>query len=105
MEFLILSQIRKGLLAPDMERDTPLCMHQYTRLFGTTRVPAFGRDRLVTDYASRHVAVLCRDRFYAFDVYDEHGRPLEVESLERLIAHIVHHAKSAPPVPSLGFAS
>lgn len=59
----------------DFERADPLCMTQYAELFGTTRIPQFGRDKLVTDYNSNHVAVVCRDQYYWFDISDQVGEP------------------------------
>lgn len=64
-----INQLRAGQLAPDYERSDPLCMSQYANLFGSTRIPQFTRDKLVIDYESTHVAVVCNDRFYTFDVW------------------------------------
>ena len=38
--------LRAGMLEPDSMRGVPLDMDQYTRLFGTARVPTEVRDRL-----------------------------------------------------------
>eukprot|EP01125_Pyxidicula_operculata_P008686 TRINITY_DN2894_c0_g1_i2.p1 TRINITY_DN2894_c0_g1~~TRINITY_DN2894_c0_g1_i2.p1 ORF type:complete len:544 (-),score=107.12 TRINITY_DN2894_c0_g1_i2:387-2018(-) len=99
--------IRTDLLAPDSERNVRLCMHQYTKLFGTSRIPQYRRDKLVTDYNARHIAVVARDQYYWFDAYDEDNKPLEIEELQRHIKFILDdakrtEAKSETPIPPLG---
>lgn len=42
-------------------------------LFGSTRVPETGKDRIVSDYKSKHVVVQRRGHFYSFDVLDNEG--------------------------------
>lgn len=51
----------------------PLDMSQYMGLFGSTRIPELGMDRIVNDYKSKHVLVQRRGHFYAFDVLDQDG--------------------------------
>ena len=64
---------RQGTLEPDLWRGTPLCMHQYRKMFGAARIPQRRRDEVIIDDASRHVAVLTKGRFYSFDVLQEDG--------------------------------
>eukprot|EP00960_Hanusia_phi_P029671 748095-Hanusia_phi.AAC.1 len=66
--------VRAGELEPDMFRTTPLCMRQYLRLFGTTRIPRTVRDDVKTCGDARHIAVMCRGHLYWFNVYDESGK-------------------------------
>ncbi|KAI9668904.1 MAG: hypothetical protein M1817_005183 [Caeruleum heppii] len=65
--------IRKEELPPDMLRDTPLCMYQYSRIFGTARVPTENGCHIGQDPTSKHVVVLCRGQFYWFDVLDDNS--------------------------------
>jgi carnitine O-acetyltransferase len=72
-------------------RGTPLDMTQYTRLFGTARVPTDQGCRIDTDPLSKHVVVLRRGQFFWFDVLDSHHRPLLTEralqlNLEAIVA-------------------
>ncbi|OLL23884.1 putative mitochondrial carnitine O-acetyltransferase [Neolecta irregularis DAH-3] len=60
-------------LPPDTLRGAPLCMAQYKRLFGTTRVPTENGCQMHTNEKSRHIIVLNRAQFYYFDVLDENG--------------------------------
>jgi carnitine O-acetyltransferase len=64
--------VRLEILHPDKAKDSPLCMSQYKRLFGSARVPdpsnPFApRDTVVTSNTSTHIVVLCRSQFYWFE--------------------------------------
>ena len=59
-------------LEPELTKAGSLCMYQYTRLFGVTRVPKPNCDVLVGEHPSRarHIIVLVKDQIYSVDVYD-----------------------------------
>nr|POE53388.1 putative mitochondrial carnitine o-acetyltransferase [Quercus suber] len=63
--------VRKEELPPDMLRGQPLCMYQYSRMFGTARIPTDNGCHIGQDPTSKHIVVLCRGQFYWFDVMDE----------------------------------
>lgn len=63
--------VRKEELPPDTVRGTPLCMYQYSRLFGTARVPTENGCHIGQDPDSKHIVVLCHGQFYWFDVMDD----------------------------------
>ncbi|KAA6410069.1 MAG: carnitine acetyl transferase [Lasallia pustulata] len=65
--------IRKEELPPDTVRGAPLCMYQYSRLFGTARVPTENGCHIGQDLGAKHVVVLCRGQFYWFDVLDDNS--------------------------------
>ncbi|KAK4940247.1 carnitine O-acetyltransferase yat1 [Elasticomyces elasticus] len=65
--------VRKEELPPDTLRGTPLDMYQYSRLFGTARVPTENGCIIGQDSDSKHVVVMCRGQFYWFDVLDENN--------------------------------
>lgn len=65
--------VRKEELSPDTVRGTPLCMYQYSRLFGTARVPTDNGCIIGQDSAAQHIIVLCRGQFYWFDVLDSNN--------------------------------
>ncbi|RAL61554.1 hypothetical protein DID88_009593 [Monilinia fructigena] len=52
---------------------TPLCMFQYSRLFGTARVPTENGCHIGEDPESKHLVVLCHGQFYWFDVLDDNS--------------------------------
>jgi len=65
--------LRTETLEPDVFRGTPLCMSQFSRLFGTARLPSGSRCIMSTCQESRHIAVVCRGQFYWFDVLKENN--------------------------------
>ena len=65
--------VRKEELPPDMVRKQPLCMYQYSRLFGTARIPTENGCQIALDPGSKHVVILCRGQFYWFDALDDNN--------------------------------
>src|SRR5947199_9628173 len=47
--------------------------HQFTRIFGTARIPTETACVMQTDEKSKHLVVLCRSQFYWFDVLDDNS--------------------------------
>ncbi|KOS22589.1 putative mitochondrial carnitine O-acetyltransferase [Escovopsis weberi] len=89
--------VRKEELAPDVIKGTPLCMYQFSRLFGTARVPTEAGCKIEQDPESKHIIVLCHGQFYWFDVLDDNS---DVIMTERDIAinlqTIIDHAAETP---------
>jgi len=65
--------VRREELPPDTVRGTPLCMYQYSRLFGTARLPTENGCVISQDPSAKHVVVMCRGQFYWFDVLDDNS--------------------------------
>ncbi|KAH8899640.1 hypothetical protein GQ53DRAFT_741811 [Thozetella sp. PMI_491] len=65
--------VRKEELPPDTVRGTPLDMYQYSRLFGTARVPTEAGCQIEQDPESRHIIIMCHGQFYWFDVLDDNS--------------------------------
>lgn len=65
--------VRKEELPPDKIKGTPLCMYQYSRLFGTARVPTEAGCQIEQDPESKHIVVMCHGQFYWFDVLDDNS--------------------------------
>lgn len=63
--------VRKEELSPDTIRGDPLCMYQYSRLFGTARVPTYNGCHIAQDPGAKHIVAICRGQFYWFDVLDD----------------------------------
>ncbi|XP_014488998.1 PREDICTED: carnitine O-palmitoyltransferase 2, mitochondrial-like [Dinoponera quadriceps] len=51
----------------------PLDMSQYKNLFNTTRIPQLEKDRTFHDSSAKHLVVMRRGHFYAFDVLSANG--------------------------------
>eukprot|EP00735_Rhodelphis_limneticus_P015229 TRINITY_DN941_c0_g1::TRINITY_DN941_c0_g1_i1::g.16077::m.16077 TRINITY_DN941_c0_g1::TRINITY_DN941_c0_g1_i1::g.16077 ORF type:complete len:620 (-),score=182.66,sp/P80235/CACM_YEAST/32.77/5e-89,Carn_acyltransf/PF00755.15/3.4e-150 TRINITY_DN941_c0_g1_i1:397-2223(-) len=84
----------------DRERDTNLCMLQYTRLLNTSRIPVKGRDTLKTAPNSRHFVVISNQHFFRVDVMVD-GKLVPEKALTDQIDHILKSSKNmkAPVVP------
>ncbi|XXG97726.1 hypothetical protein Hte_004035 [Hypoxylon texense] len=65
--------VRREELPPDQIKGVPLDMYQYSRLFGTARVPTENGCQIEQDPDSKHVVVLCHGQFYWFDVLDDNS--------------------------------
>ncbi|CAG9938943.1 unnamed protein product [Clonostachys rosea f. rosea IK726] len=65
--------VRKEELQPDNIKGTPLCMYQFSRLFGTARVPTEAGCQIEQDPESKHIVVMCHGQFYWFDVLDDNS--------------------------------
>lgn len=48
-------------------------MYQFTRLFGTARIPTESGCQIGQDPESKHMVVLCHGQFYWFDVLDDNS--------------------------------
>eukprot|EP01130_Rhizamoeba_saxonica_P014700 TRINITY_DN643_c0_g1_i4.p1 TRINITY_DN643_c0_g1~~TRINITY_DN643_c0_g1_i4.p1 ORF type:complete len:713 (+),score=145.76 TRINITY_DN643_c0_g1_i4:39-2141(+) len=91
-----IDNLRNGRLDFDRERTNNLCMFQYTKLFGSTRIPYRGRDKLLTFHESKHITILARNHFYSFVVFDEDGGPLSQEELELCYDFILKDVENNP---------
>jgi carnitine O-acetyltransferase len=65
--------VRREELPPDTIRGQPLCMYQYSRLFGTARIPTEHGCQIGQDPTSKHIVVMCYGQFYWFDVLDDNN--------------------------------
>lgn len=65
--------VRKEELPPDTLRGQPLDMYQYSRLFGTARVPTENGCQIAQDSGAKHIVVLCKGQMYWFDVLDDNA--------------------------------
>ncbi|KAK4047276.1 carnitine O-acetyltransferase yat1 [Microbotryomycetes sp. JL221] len=88
---------RTGQLEPDSFRGTPLDMSQYSKLFGTSRIPTKTGCKMQVDPESKHIVVMARGQFYWFDVLDSKNRPLLTErALLQNLAAILADAGRTP---------
>ncbi|KAI4158886.1 MAG: hypothetical protein LQ342_007063 [Letrouitia transgressa] len=89
--------VRKEELPPDTLRGSPLCMYQYSRLFGTARVPTENGCQIAQDAGAGHIVVLCKGQFYWFDVLDDNNELVMTEKdLALNLKVIVADAEETP---------
>lgn len=89
--------VRREELPPDTVRGQPLCMYQYSRLFGTARIPTENGCQIGQDPASKHVVVMCYGQFYWFDVLDDnHDLIMTEKDIALNLQVIVEDAQEVP---------
>ncbi|BGP23577.1 hypothetical protein JCM10295v2_002476 [Rhodotorula toruloides] len=79
-------RIDREEILPDSSRAGPFDMHQYTRVFGVTRLPQIPTDTLVHSphpHPSTNIIVMALDHFYTLPVVDAvSGDVLPIENIE-----------------------
>lgn len=114
------TKLDKEELEPDMERDKPLDMSQYPRLFGSSRIPHEKRDYILSytkyrpkgrdalskttnyvDASPTHVVVLHKNHFFKFYVFKE-GRLIHQNDIESNLMAILETGKNLEEVPPVG---
>lgn len=90
--------VRKEELPPDTLRGTPLCMYQYSRLFGTARVPTENGCQIAQDGGAKHIVVLCKGQFYWFDVLDDNADLIMTEKDMALNLQVVVDDAEETPI-------
>ncbi|RKO86040.1 acyltransferase ChoActase/COT/CPT [Blyttiomyces helicus] len=84
-----------------------ICMDQYTRMFGVTRVPKAGCDYNVgagvIPAEGKHIIVIARDQIFTVDVYDSKtGDRISIADIERQLQAVVDAVSTTadvqPPV-------
>ncbi|KAI5477128.1 carnitine O-acetyltransferase [Pseudohyphozyma bogoriensis] len=91
-------------ILPDSSRAGPFCMHQYTKIFGVTRVPKKSIDDLVHSphpHPSEFAIVIANDHFYKLPVLSS-GTPIPLQTLEAQIWAIGVDAQSRPTGAGVG---
>ncbi|XP_053693990.1 carnitine O-palmitoyltransferase 2, mitochondrial [Sabethes cyaneus] len=72
----------------------PLDMSQYGGLFGATRIPETGKDRIYRNEKSRHLLVVRNGHLYSVEVLNSAG---EIEQPETLLARFKHVLEDTRP--------
>ena len=90
--------VRKEELPPDTLRGNPLCMYQYSRLFGTARLPTDNGCHIAQDPGAKHMVVLCKGQFYWFDVLDDNSDLIMTEKDMALNLQVVVDDAEQTPI-------
>ena len=77
----------------------PVDMSQYSRLFGTTRIPKCEQDELMVSPSSRHAVVMRNGHLYAIEVQQASGLPVQPDQLYTTLSAIVNDPIPPPPHP------
>ncbi|GAA6010965.1 hypothetical protein JCM11491_005885 [Sporobolomyces phaffii] len=90
-------------ILPDSSRAGPFEMHQYSRVFGVTRLPHHPSDTLAHSphpHPAKHIVVLANDHFYSLDVVSSDGDGIAPQELERGLWAIAEDARKRGPAPT-----
>ena len=90
--------VRKEELPPDMVRGQPLDMYQYSRLFGTARIPTDHGCQIGQDPFAKHIVVLCHGQFYWFDVLDDNNDLIMTEKDVAVNLQVIVDDASLTPI-------
>ncbi|KAF2471298.1 carnitine acetyl transferas-like protein [Lindgomyces ingoldianus] len=90
--------VRREELPPDTVRGQPLCMYQYSRLFGTARIPTENGCQIGQDPTSKHIVVLCHGQFYWFDVLDDNSDLIMTEKDVALNLQVIIEDAAEVPI-------
>lgn len=72
--------LKNETLPVDRQRNgKPLCMYQYSKLFGASRIPTDDGCVMQADTLSNHIVVMSKSQFYWFDVLDNENNLLMLE--------------------------
>ncbi|XP_071943316.1 carnitine O-palmitoyltransferase 1, liver isoform-like isoform X2 [Antedon mediterranea] len=85
---------REQLPAMRIRNTISVCMSQYERAFGTTRVPGEEIDELVQAHSSqsKHIIVLRKGIYYKVDMMDKEGQLLSPKAMEGIMEWIIKDA-------------
>ncbi|GAA5932375.1 choline/carnitine O-acyltransferase [Sporobolomyces koalae] len=96
-------------ILPDSSRAGPFEMHQYSRVFGVTRLPLHPSDTLAHaphPHPAKHIVVMAHDHFYSLDVVSADGNAVSPAELERGLWAIADDAtRRGPAETSIGVLS
>ncbi|KAG5984502.1 hypothetical protein E4U55_004495 [Claviceps digitariae] len=90
--------VRKEELPPDTVKGKPLCMYQFSRLFGTARVPTDHGCQIVQDPEARHIVVICHGQIYWFDVLDDNSDVIMTEKDIAVNLHTITEDAAQTPI-------
>lgn len=79
-------KLDRGEIVPETTKQGPLDMHQYSRMFGITRVPKPDCDILVGSHpaSAQHIIVMVKDQIFIVYLYDRKtGGRIPVKEVER----------------------
>lgn len=72
--------LKNETLPVDFQRNgKPLCMYQYSKLFGSSRIPNEDGCVMQSDPNSNHIVVLSKSQFYWFEVLDKQNNLIMLE--------------------------
>ncbi|CAG8462315.1 479_t:CDS:10 [Dentiscutata heterogama] len=96
--------VNNELLPPEKTRQGPLCMDQYTKQFGATRIVDSPSDRVITTWpaTAKHIIVIFRDQIFKVQVLGGGGERIPIKEIKRQLQSIVDQVNNTtelqPPI-------
>ncbi|CAG8485294.1 11681_t:CDS:10 [Cetraspora pellucida] len=96
--------INNELLPPEKTRQGPLCMDQYTKQFGASRIADFPSDRIITTWpaTAKHIVVIFKDQIFKVQVLGGNGERVPIKEIKRQLQLVVDQVNNAtelqPPI-------
>ncbi|KAJ1633889.1 hypothetical protein T492DRAFT_866047 [Pavlovales sp. CCMP2436] len=81
-------------LPPETMRGQPLCMHQYSLIFGSTRIPQEGEDVIETHSDSKHIVVFRNDHVFSVRPYHPDGTMFSVAEAAAMLQQVIDMSSS-----------
>ena len=92
MYLYMIKQLRGNNLPQDMFENEPLCMEQYSNLFGVSRLPGLKTDSYCRSPVSKHIIVMRGGSFYKVPVFCAGGEePVSVQEMYNLLSQVLAH--------------
>nr|VFJ93051.1 MAG: Choline/Carnitine o-acyltransferase [Candidatus Kentron sp. LFY] len=88
------ADLRAESLPVDRRRGKPLCMNDYRFFMGAARIPALGRDIMVSHFTHgaygvpHHIVVMCGGRIFRMEVFTRDGQPVPATALHAAFQQI-----------------
>ncbi|KAI8914641.1 acyltransferase ChoActase/COT/CPT [Gorgonomyces haynaldii] len=96
--------INQKQLPAEFIKDKPLCMNQYTDIFGMTRIPGATADTVQNKFPtdSKHIIVMAKDQMYAVQVLADDGSRVTIKEIERLLLQVGQDSLASANEPPIG---
>ncbi|KAI9319380.1 acyltransferase ChoActase/COT/CPT [Dichotomocladium elegans] len=84
-------------IPPDVTRSGPFCMHQLKGMFGTSRIAASPRDKVISTWpaTAKHITVIYKDQFFSLPVFDAKGAALGQQAIASQLLQLVNQVDQA----------
>ncbi|KAJ3293426.1 hypothetical protein HK104_004461 [Borealophlyctis nickersoniae] len=91
-------------IPPEYMKDIPLCMNQYKKQFGTTRIPGTPADTIQSAHpaTAKHIIVLFKDHIFKVDVMHQNGERVTLQNLESALYAVGGQGFASEPAVPVG---
>ncbi|CAG8572345.1 2336_t:CDS:10, partial [Acaulospora morrowiae] len=97
-------KINNELLPPESTRHGPLCMNQYKKQFGASRIADIPADQIITPWptTAKHIIVIFKDQIFKVQVLGEGGARVRISDIKRQLHSVIEQVNNAtelqPPI-------